>query len=478
MSATRDYTTSAENSAHQIPTENRSLVADIRTTEIPVINRKVYVSCDGAIKRPGIISSARVLASRHTPATPEITGISPAAKPAGKRTRRARLSKQLSQADHTSLDLITSAKSLLWLQKVSEKRLAVQWNIPNNIQRNCQDLFLHTEESGFTLRLFQNIAVGNAEWKSSRRTLEYPIDISRRKCYVNIENAGGGIFTAEIGIRSANGKFIFIARSAQCATARFQSETGNQEIIHKASSTPEQRIITPRLFKARGKIQQTTISAQELKKRDILAEALVNGVYTDFLNEGPKVLRRCNEPIAPSSIAARADYLATLQQPSTASAKTRTREKLSSRRLDPENERSYQHSPVQNFPKKQTGYIPEKLGKDDIPPSGIMIASMLNTQRNVAIDVFKKGENPAPDGHGRRVVRVQSKTELAKALGKSGIHEHSELILKGRLSPGRRVRVGGLLINTEADGSFFVSCSIRNGKLHVPVEEIDAIITE
>ena len=447
-----------------------------------LVKKDIYVLCDGAIKRPSTADKSKLLTNKHSRISNRQC-IKDISEIPNRKTAKKKKSKQLAQADHTTLDLITSKKSLIWLQKLDKNKLAVQWNIPNNIQRNCQDLLLSGEKAEFVLRLYQNVAIGNARWKTSQRTLEYAISIPRRKCYVNLENSGGGIFTAEIGVRSSNNRYIFIARSNKCATPGFMTEPDTTELTFNKSISRKLNIKTPKVFKSKSRLNHLKVSNFELRDRDILAEAQVSGIYTDFLREGPKVLKRKNEQIALNSVASRADYLNSLK----ISAKNKVaadtaifKKKFNAKRLDQNNriEKDYQDSPIKNYPEKTGRYIPENLSTDDIKANGVMIASMLNTQGTVAIDVFKKEEKRSSSNKNRKIVKVQSKKDLAKAIKKSGLHESSELILKGKLEPGRRVRVGGLLIDTESDGSFYVSCSIKNGKLHVPIEEIEAIVTE
>ncbi len=477
MSATRSDTGKTANTGSENRFPARPLTEDNSS-----LSKELYVLCDGAIKKPGISHGSTLLKTKK--ASNNVADMQ--AAPVKSATSRKRANKQISRTDHTPLDLITSSKSLIWLQKLDTTRLAIQWHVPNNIQRNCQDLLLNSDTAEFVLRLYQNVAVGDAKWKTSQRTHEYTIDIKRRRCFVNIDHSDGGIFTAEIGIRSQSGRYIFIARSGKCATPLFNPDPANDKVSYRQTQSRKQTLHTPKVFKNQGKNSNSNISNNELRERDIIAEKLVSGVYQDFLREGPRALRRINEKIEISSVAARADYLNELKltaarlQQSTEKNKTSALRAIHSRRLDQSKniEERYQSSPVENFPEKPVGYIPQALGRKDIEGCGVMVASMLNTAGTVAIDVFKKGENPSPNGKGRKVVKVKSKPELAKALKKSGIHEKSELILKGKLEPGRRVRVGGLLIDTEADGSFYVSCSIKNGKLHVPVEEVEAIIVE
>ncbi len=477
MSITRDSTTFTD--SNRIPANSITPTYKDPTT---LVSKDIYVLCDGAIKKPDTINKSRVLSNKHSHVSNKhqirnITDVT------SQKSAKKKKSKQLSKVDHTPLDLITSKKSLIWLQKLDENKLAVQWNIPNNIQRNCQDLLLSGEKAEFVLRLYQNIAIGNARWKTSQRTLEYPIDIIRRKCYVNLENSGGGIFTAEVGVKSLNSRYIFIARSNKCSTPGFVTEQKKAELRFNKSISHKQNIKTPKVFKSKGKINHLGVSNFELRDRDILAESLVSGVYTDFLQEGPKVLKRKNEQISLSSVASRADYLNAIKisaKKKIATDSATYKMKLKTERLDQNNliEKSYQNSPIQNCPEKTGRYIPENLNTENIKAAGVMIASMLNTQGTVAIDVFKKDENCNSSSKTRQIIKVQSKKGLAKAIKKSGLHESSELIIKGKLKPGRRVRVGGLLIDTESDGSFYVACSIKNGKLHVPIEEIEAIVVE
>ncbi len=471
----------------ETPVNRRAISESPLMTDTPdsALSRDIYILCDGAIKKPNS-TQRNILASSTNLKTPrnrqaENTDKQPRPE---KKIAKKRVLRELSAVDNTPLDLITSKKSQVWLQKLDTNRLAVQWNVPNNIQRNCQDLLLRGEKAEFVLRLYQNVAVGNAEWKTSQRTLEYPIDILRRRCYINLETSGGGKFTAEIGVRSANGRYIFIARSNKCSTPRFTPESTGNAPEYRHATQKKAQIKTPKVFKSKSRINHLNTTDSELPERDIIAESRVSGVYADFLREGPKALRRVNEKIVPSSIAARSEYLEAVKA-ETKAAKSiaeqyKSRVTLNAKRLDPHNaaEKAFRTGAIQNYPEKPEGYIPSKLTTQDVKDSKVMIASMLNTQGTVAIDVFKKGENKNLQGKGRETVRVKSKKALAQALKESGIREKSELILSGKLEPGRKVRIGGLLIDTEADGSFYVSCSIKNGKLHVPVEEIDVIITE
>lgn len=478
MNTTKDtMTLKTMNRLKDIPTK------PTQERDTPSVSKDIYVLCDGAIKKPNTTESS-VLSLSSTLATADKKRVTNSSKKLSKKAKSRHTSHQLSRVDHTPLSQITSKKAVIWLQKLDDNKLAVQWNVPNNIQRNCQDLLLAGDKSSFVLRLYQNVSVGNSEWKTSQRTLEYPINILKRKCYINLENKGGGKFTAEIGVRSSNGRYIFIARSLKRSTALYNPEPQENRVEYKKSTRNlgKQVVRTPKLFKSTGKISQLPPSKADLANRDIIAESQVSGLYTDFLREGPKVLRRINENIAPSSVRAREEFLLALKavESRQAQEKSTRRTELKSKRLDVKKllEERYQKSPITSPIEKSGSYIPEHLGKPEINATGVMVASMLNTAGTVAIDVFKKGENKNLRGVGREIVKVQSKKALAKALKKSGIREKSELILSGKLEPGRRVRVGGLLINTEADGSFYVSCSIKNGKLHVPVEEIDAIIVE
>ena len=86
--------------------------------------------------------------------------------------------------------------------------------------------------------------------KTSQRTLEYPIDIIRRKCYVNLENSGGGIFTAEIGVKSSNSPFTFLLPvQTKCFNTwiRLQSRR-KQKLRFNKSISHKQNIKTPKVI--------------------------------------------------------------------------------------------------------------------------------------------------------------------------------------------------------------------------------------
>ena len=60
------------------------------------------------------------------------------------------------------------------------------------------------------------------------------------------------------------------------------TEPETTELTFNKSISRKQNIKTPKVFKSKSKINHLKVSNFELRDRDILAEAQVSGIYTDF----------------------------------------------------------------------------------------------------------------------------------------------------------------------------------------------------
>ena len=343
--------------------------------------------------------------------------------------------------DYSQLKL-TFNESSIWLLPVNSQKIAVQWHIPTSMRRNCLDIF-KGEEACFVLRIYQNTETLSG-WKKSQRTLEFEIDINRNCCYINLEN-NTGIYTAELGLRCSRDRHIFIARSAEirmpvpgsAATKKIDKPLRitqqNWSKKHPLKHRAEKKIITPE-------------NQCEWENRDVQAEENVAAIYNDFIDEGPRSLRIA-EKITPASKEGR---------------KASISERLIKVCI----------SNADSCKKKVNKLINTLCSNRSIPE---YVANKFQVMATATPDKKKKNNVVVPRIQEQEIntTIINSKLLQDKI---SKLKDKAEIILRGKVKrPGQRVRVGGLLIEPDDDGSFCVACVIRNGKLHVPVEEVCAI---
>lgn len=392
--------------------------------------------------------------------------------------------------------LMRATGAQLWAQPVSPRKLAVQWNVPSNVRRNCLDL-LGGQNAEFVLRLYQKTATVSG-WKASYRTLEFSVDITRRRCYINLEQPGGE-YSVELGVRFGDGRYVFLARSAACGVNRPAPDPQGQIVFCRHAG--EQALVMPAQFCAKVEPLILTPADADWPWRDLRAEARVRAVYSDFIVEGPRVFRRSAE-FTPLPLTER-QSLYEIRRRQMAEATTAQMPVIDTaahaplvRRLDLPQEREplaeeapKTYEALANPPAVVRGevYNPARLTRAQARRFAVLVQlcrgeNLLHGGGSARTDVAGAtggAETQATaGGKRRRVIHVRSSNALAEAIRKARLENRTDIILRGKVKPGRRVRVGGLLIETEADGSFCVACVIRDGRLHVPVEEVVAVAVE
>lgn len=347
-----------------------------------------------------------------------------------------------------SLLQLTFSEANIWLLPVNSKKMAVQWHLPTGMRRNCLDIF-KGEDACFVLRIYQNLKTPSG-WKKSQRTLEFEIDIDRNCCYINLENSIG-LYTAELGLRCSRDRHIFIARSTE-----IRMPVSNSNAMKKIES---EIAITNQAWSKNHPLKhyatQKTIMPEDdcgWDARDIVAEEDTEAVYRDFIVEGQRSLRIAQKA-KESDAATRKTNL------------TRRKVKVC---LPNQNTSNGVSNLVSTLcaNRENKNFAVNKF--QVVPVSGTVKAKVekkaINQKIQKKIDAISTRENPA-------IVNCSSLREKI-----SKLKDKAEIILRGKVKrPGQRVRVGGLLIEPEEDGSFCVACVIRNGKLYVPVEEVSAI---
>lgn len=352
--------------------------------------------------------------------------------------------------DYSQLQL-TFSEANIWLLPVNSKKIAVQWHLPMGMRRNCLDIF-KGEEACFVLRIYQNLETPSG-WKKSQRTLEFEIDINRNCCYINLENSKG-LYTAELGLRCSRDRHIFIARSTE-----IRMPISGVGTLKKVEHTmPISKQSWNKNHPLKHKVTPKAITPEDERGwdgRDVMAEENTIAIYQDFIAEGPRSLRiadkinQSDEVTRKNNLAKRKVKTCTPKQKATSKDHNQWVNALC---INPQNKISsineFQVVTVPSAAKKN-----ENIGKGGINP-----------QIQKKIDAVASREKPA-------IVNCNSLRDKI-----SKLKENAEIILRGKVKrAGQRVRVGGLLIEPEDDGSFCVACVIRNGKLYVPVEEVNAI---
>lgn len=366
----------------------------------------------------------------------------------------------------------------VWMQPVNSRKLAMQWMVPANVIRNCCSL-VGSDKPDFILRLYRQNN-DKLKWKASHRTLEFAVDVSRKKCYIKLEQAGGS-FTAELGLKFGDGRYVFLARSGECAPVRIMPEIDS--LIERVSCK-----VAPVAYARAGFTASEDCCGVapecDYAWLDLAAEEMVRATYTDFMREGSRVFRNRVAPIISATEAREAAYekrkTARQQRKADVAPVKSTAQKITMQRIDTgfaaESEVKevvrIQHYPVLR------GYCAQGMSRD-LARKFAVIPHLCRSDNLVAVEHFGKEElAEAPVTRRRRTVHVKSTKELTEAIKSGRLHDKAEIILRGKVKPGRRVRVGGLLIETAEDGSFCVACVIRNGRLHVPVEEVAAVCVE
>ncbi len=344
---------------------------------------------------------------------------------------------------------LTFNEACIWLLPINSKKMAVQWYLPAGMQRNCLDIF-KGEEASFVLRIYQNLETPSG-WKKSQRTLEFEIDVTRSCCYINLENSTG-LYAVELGLRCGRDSYIFITRSTEIR----MPVSGAATIKTLKSSIKTSKQSWSKNHPLKHQVRQKTIAPKDesdWNNRDVEAEENTQAIYGDFLDEGPRSLKIANK-IKPSNETARKNNLAGRKADNCAQnlhSDNATTGKLVNTLCSKRQKKGYSVNAFQVMNVSVTA-------KNSVENSTV------DTRIQEKIDAVVAAEKPAT---------ISCKSLRDKI---SKLKDKAEIILRGKVKRhGQRVRVGGLLIEPDDDGSFCVACVIRNGKLYVPVEEVSAI---
>lgn len=349
----------------------------------------------------------------------------------------------------------TVQASCLVLMEVSSRRLYAYWLLPEAVR---QRLHAQTADATFTLRLHDvssEILLGQAQghW------FDLDLDPTASEKYIDLWSPAR-TYVGELGLRDHEGNLHPLARSTALTMAR--DEVGGGEPVFRRI---EELLDSPRRPYVNNKTQsQVTIDRgkNDSPQVDLAAEQKVAAVYRAFLQQGKKVLKRAIAP-CPASMESRQQAYrqrqnqrdATLSKASDNLHQT-SDSSLFFARLDQappattrQDTRAVTHLPARIINK--TFSLERGVNEEEIARSVLRMAS---GQMNLKTS---------------RITKPTTK-ETAPVF----LELEAEVTIRGRVAPGKKVRVGGQIIEPAIDGSFMVKCVVREGQLHVPIEAVEA----
>jgi len=373
------------------------------------------------------------------------------------------------------------------------KKVHVYWSLPQSTRSIVARDLADTGES-MALRFYDvtDIPEGESRWHHS---FDVDVALDEHARYAELWAANRD-YRVEFGLRRRDGVFLPLAASRPVHVPSDYAGVENFYTMHAQTDLLRNNLYTP----VERKVSQATIltpDSPDWPLRDIEAERTVRTLYRRFRTEGPRALR--NVPVI-----ARRDN--TLLEAEYASRQARMKKQESSRiaaevakgqlpeifavRLDkpkgngktnvanvaaaPVEKREALQNPPMVFVADTNDDV-TRLTKAIIENYAARKAAESAAKVRAAELKAEAQELSIAREEKKRIVLSGKKTRnLLSSLEEAGVELEAELILRGRVKAGKRVRIGGQIINPNPDGTFCVSCVIRDGKLHVPVEAVEA----
>lgn len=367
---------------------------------------------------------------------------------------------------------LVCAKARIWMTTLAPDRAHAQWHVPRTILRNCQTLLGEDPASMvFVLRGYSELAPnGGAQHFSKLFELELDLRQDHR---ILRGTAVTRMQTLELGLRCKGGRYIFLARSQHPATSGSMPSVGTP---HATRIPP-----MPVRFALRPLIVPTPVAAWDSPLRDLQAEGQVMALYRHFLREGPRILRRTPPPPRQDPQALSLAYQAR-QIERTQTTLTREPESrhtvhpgtLLWKNLNPKADSAVQRPAPRT--RQPLPYPPAPIREDRFTATPIpALDALVRMAQRCPSTIPLFSRTSVEPGDSTTQVRLRKGGKLSDAIRSATQAGKAELILRGKVKPGRKVRVGGLRIEPAADGTFCVACVIRNGRLHVPVASVEAV---
>lgn len=478
----------------QTASEDSRLRAQVRA-KYPVLRDGSLINVDGDVGRAGfaprVITQALTTLRLHS----EI-GVLPATRTVNRAERNYprspdALRRIMIRTDHLAITPPVSTAAITILE-IAPRKMYAHWQIPQAVfAEGCAKL--GDAGSVLTLRFFDITDQPHDTVALTDNTFDIDTNPNADHQYIDFW-AGCRAYLVELGLRATDGRFLPLARSQ--AVQLLRDEAGRADDTFRVAEhfkCPLTAPNTPSIYTAATPLVALPEGVCDWALRDIQAETWTRRVYTNFLNTGLRVLRHAAAIKPRAADLLRKEY-AEREQKRQALTITPRQAKLPVNRLTTE-PTSYlvRLEPARPLAEKATTHYPlthlDRTVTERKRQASMAHLSPLRVpwQKLIAVrDSFERWLPSVAAMHApilpprKRPVTAldfNSSKNLISALADAGVELEAELILRGRVQPGRKVKIGGRIINTAADGSFRVSCILREGKLHVPVEVVVANAT-
>jgi hypothetical protein len=301
-------------------------------------------------------------------------------------------------------------------------------------------------------------------------------------------------YRVEVGLRGQDGRFIFLAGSN---TVHVPRDTEADELAGRICVRENARAILrpdcPSFFRRPAARRIVRPGEPDWPRRDIASERQIRAWYGDFLRDGPRVLRMAEPLRRPDPAVLRREYESRRQSSAKdapfAEAKPAEtgRPDIFAVRLDAKAPRRSGRKPALPALRRSSRINLQELGREE-RARAVSRLTMLSAQKasgRLTNLTPRRLPGGAPQDvasrkmaddrvRSTRSVPINRLGNLIDELSRQDVDLEAELVLRGRVKPGKKVRIGGRIIETQPDGSFCVSCVVRDGKLHVPVEVVEA----
>ncbi len=392
----------------------------------------------------------------------------------------ARLRPLLARTDAPGRILQQTAPKVV-LAATSPSQVHAYWRIPPQVIRNARSaLGERARGAAFVLR-FHDVSDILFDGDNAHSSFDIPVALEEGRRAVEV-NAPGRCYLCELGLRTES-DFLALTQSNTVAIAR--AVGGGEDARFDRCEVGELvRPATPALFRVPVAPVVLGPDDADWPERDLQAESMVQAVYRRFLREGPRALRLAGAVPRLAPERCRSEYDARRQ---------RRQRQADSRRLAAREEaarpefflaRLDEAQPFKEMDETEATLYPPAVRRPEVAPlaqradAAAALPALLSTlaarQNWIDRSPLAKLTREKVERSQTRTLRAKKAGRVASAVTEAGLELSAELILRGKVQPGRKVRVGGLLIDPEPDGSFCISCVVKNGRLHVPVEAVEA----
>ncbi len=382
------------------------------------------------------------------------------------------------------------------LLEIAPKKLYAHWSLPDSLLAGLRmrlgEAYRNAQQ---TLRFYE---VTNILFDGTNALHTFDLDIhpGEESRYIDLWSTDK-TYLVELGLRSADGRFHALARSGHAHAPRDSAAADSQPqfLNVEANRLPLPQPATPARFRIRVHPLLVGENEYDWPLRDMQAEHLVRTAYSAFFMEGPRALRHLPPVVMRPRPILLAEYKgreerrrrqakSSMCQPAQI---PRNAPNLFFARLDIDPECSSHPRKLAHPPalRRSQPHRPVMVSGDQRVISSIFhftsksraqFALPASPSRCLALPAPRTFPAlPAPDRSRTTLSPGRSRSRnILETIAAAGLELEAELILRGRVKPGKKVRIGDQVIETEPDGSFCVSCVVIDGELRVPVEVVEA----